>query len=81
LTFFALFSDQAKEAREAGIHIFAIGIALRNLTELKNIATPGPGDKNVLTISEFEGLKSLKGRIFASICTGKCQLLYVILYI
>ncbi|XP_052778428.1 uncharacterized protein LOC128215858 [Mya arenaria] len=62
--------DQAKLARDNGIHIFAIGIALKNLTELKNIATPAPGDGNVLSIDDFDHLESLRGKIFASICTG-----------
>ncbi|WAR25563.1 CO6A4-like protein [Mya arenaria] len=61
--------DQAKLARDNGIHIFAIGIALKNLTELKNIATPAPGDGNVLSIDDFDHLESLRGKIFASICT------------
>ncbi|XP_045165576.2 uncharacterized protein LOC123529337 [Mercenaria mercenaria] len=61
--------EQAKLARDSGIHIFAIGIALKNLTELKNIASP-PAEQNVLSINDFDNLKTLKGKIFASICTG-----------
>ncbi|KAL4226368.1 hypothetical protein ACF0H5_014351 [Mactra antiquata] len=63
--------EQAQMAKDSKIHVFAIGIALKNLTELKNIASP-PAEKNVLSIDDFDHLETLKGQIFASICTEEC---------
>ncbi|KAH3828049.1 hypothetical protein DPMN_129998 [Dreissena polymorpha] len=71
---FTLTVEQAALAHKDGIHIFAIGIALRNLTELKKIATPAPNDANVFSIDDFKHLNSLKGQLFASICTGQAVL-------
>ena len=68
--FLVCVSEQARLAKEAGIHIFAVGINLKNLTELNLMASP-PSKQNVLQIDNFEDLSDLKGRVFNAICTGK----------
>ncbi|XP_025102838.1 deleted in malignant brain tumors 1 protein-like [Pomacea canaliculata] len=57
---------QAKISKEAGIHIFAIGIGKVHLSELINIAS-GPPEENVFSFSEFEELQNSKDRICSTL--------------
>lgn len=60
---------EASNARAKGIHIYAIGIGLSDLTELDGIAT-SPASRNRFTIDNFEQLENLPGKVFKTICTG-----------
>ncbi|KAJ8319985.1 hypothetical protein KUTeg_001572 [Tegillarca granosa] len=59
---------EAINARATGIHIYAIGIGLPDLTELNGIAT-SPASRNRFTIDNFEELENLPGKVFKTICT------------
>uniref|UniRef100_A0A8W8KW43 VWFA domain-containing protein n=1 Tax=Magallana gigas TaxID=29159 RepID=A0A8W8KW43_MAGGI len=58
---------EADEAKEKGIHIYAIGIALRDLKELNGIASE-PASTNVFAVNNFDELKGLDETIFAPMC-------------
>ena len=57
---------EAQLAREAGAHIFAIGVGLAETTELQGIASY-PSDDNTFTVANFGDLvefETLKDRLF-----------------
>ena len=62
--------DQCTLCR-AGIHIVAIGVGLKNTTELRQIATP-PADDNAVQLANFDGLKAITERIFNDLSSSVC---------
>ena len=60
---------EAEQARAAGIHIYAIGIGLSDTTELDAIASK-PVDDNRFSVKEFSELRTLREKVFASLCAG-----------
>ena len=61
---------EAEEARNEGIHIYAIGIGLSDRTELDAMATIPPSE-NSFAVQSFDELVGLDEKIFQSICPGK----------
>ncbi|XP_041374607.1 matrilin-2-like [Gigantopelta aegis] len=57
----------ARRARARGIHIYAIGIGLSKTKELNKIASR-PVKKNRFTVQDFTELRTLRDKIFRSIC-------------
>jgi hypothetical protein len=60
---------EAEKAREKGIHIYAIGIALKDLTEVNGIASE-PASLNVFAVNTFDELEGLDEKIFEASCPG-----------
>lgn len=60
---------EAVKARDAGIHIYAIGIGLTDTTELSQISSL-PVDENMFIVTDFNELSNLKERIFDQYCPG-----------
>ena len=60
---------EAVTAREKGIHIYAIGIALKDLREVNGIASE-PASLNVFAVDSFDELEGLDERIFEATCPG-----------
>ena len=66
----SLTSQEAQEARDAGIKLLAIGVGpFVDETELSAIAT-GEGNQNVYHSSTFEALHTLKDLIASKLCEG-----------
>lgn len=61
---------EAREAHRAGIHVYAIGIGLRDTRELDAMASP-PAEDNSFKVKEFSELSGLKPKLFTSVCEGK----------
>ncbi|XP_062566472.1 collagen alpha-1(XII) chain-like [Saccostrea cucullata] len=59
--------DEARQARNEGIHIYAIGIGLSDVTELNQIASV-PASENTFIVNNFDELKDLDERIIRSLC-------------
>jgi len=49
----------------------AVGLGLKNVTELRNVASP-PADENAITLRDFEELKKIKRRMFNDLSSGVC---------
>ena len=60
---------EAVNARQAKIHIYAIGIGLTDTRELDAIASE-PAAENSLAVQDFDELSGLPKRIFDAICPG-----------
>ncbi|XP_061195997.1 collagen alpha-1(XIV) chain-like [Saccostrea echinata] len=60
---------EAKQARRKRIHIFAIGIALKDLREINGIASQ-PASVNAFAIDSFDELEGLNEKISNSVCPG-----------
>lgn len=60
---------EANTAKTRGIHIYSIGIALKDTKEINAIAT-APSSQNVFTVYNFQELKDLKTDVLNSICLG-----------
>lgn len=60
--------SEARKARQNNIHIYTIGIGLKDTTEIYNIATP-PASENSFPVQDFDKLEGLPKRIFE----GKCK--------
>ncbi|XP_062587340.1 collagen alpha-1(XII) chain-like isoform X2 [Saccostrea cucullata] len=58
--------DEARQAKNEGIHIYAIGIGLSDVTELNQIASV-PASENTFIVNNFDELKDLDERIFGSL--------------
>lgn len=54
---------EAKAARDRGIQVYAIGIALAETSELLKIASE-PAEDYTLTVEDFRELQGLKGKLF-----------------
>jgi Mg-chelatase subunit ChlD len=61
---------QAVESRAAGIHIYAIGIGLRDTRELDGMASE-PASENSFNVKSFDELSVLSEKIFEAFCPGK----------
>ncbi|XP_062575512.1 collagen alpha-1(XIV) chain-like [Saccostrea cucullata] len=59
---------EAEKAREKGIHIFAIGIALKDLWEVNDFESQ-PGCLNAFVVDVFDDLEDLDKKIFKSYCS------------
>ncbi|XP_061187015.1 collagen alpha-1(XII) chain-like [Saccostrea echinata] len=66
---------EAKKARQKGIHIYAIGIALKDLSEVNGIASQ-PACLNAFAVDSFDDLEDLDKKIFKSYCSGTYILFY-----
>ena len=64
---------EAKRARDAEIHIYAIGIGLSDTRELDAIASV-PASENSYAVQDFDELRGLDKRIFSAICPGSLAL-------
>lgn len=60
---------EAVNARAKNIHIYSIGIGLRDTKEVFAIATPPP-EENSFNVQSFDELRGLDQKIFSSICPG-----------
>jgi hypothetical protein len=60
---------EAEKARQKDIHIYAIGIALKDLKEVNGIASQ-PASLNVFAVNTFDELEGLDEKIFESSCPG-----------
>ncbi|XP_033728441.1 uncharacterized protein LOC117317678 isoform X2 [Pecten maximus] len=60
----------AEDAKGAGIEIYAIGIGLAEVDELKGISSQ-PLSKYLHTVDDFTELEGLRENMFSSICTAK----------
>ena len=63
---------EADEARQAGIHVYAIGIGLTDTTELDGIANK-PLEENRFAVQDFNELKDIRTTIFEALCNSKCS--------
>lgn len=61
---------QAQLAKDAGIHMFAIGIGRFDAWEIEGIASE-PTDKNAFIIDDFSKLYNVSTGILDSICRGR----------
>ena len=61
---------EAEQARNDGIHIYAIGIGLTDMTEIDGIASK-PVEENRFAVQEFSELQSLRDYVFSAICPSK----------
>jgi len=62
---------EADECRQAGIHIYAIGIGLaQDLAELDGIANK-PSEQNRFTVDEFSQLNTLRDRVVTALCKSR----------
>ena len=57
----------ADAARNEGIHIYGIGVGLKETEELKGISNK-PVSENMFTIDNFDELDGLEKRVFAAVC-------------
>lgn len=60
---------EAEIAKQKGIHIYAIGISLKDFKEVNEIASD-PASTNVFIVNTFDELEDLDERIFAATCLG-----------
>lgn len=60
---------EAVLARGDGIHIYAVGIGLRDTRELDAIATP-PATENSFNVQSFDELTALSEKVFQAFCPG-----------
>ncbi|XP_021360849.1 matrilin-4-like [Mizuhopecten yessoensis] len=60
---------EADKARDEEIHIYAIGIGLRDTKELDGIANK-PASDNSFNVQTFEELNALSDQVFSSLCPG-----------
>lgn len=67
---------EAVRARERGIHIYAVGIGLRDTRELDAMATP-PASENSFNVQSFDELAALTDKVFQAFCPGKLCFLYL----
>ena len=67
---------EAINARAKNIHIYSIGIGLKDTKEVFAIATPPP-EENSFNVQSFDELRGLDQKIFSSICPG--MFIYVFL--
>ena len=56
-----------QKARGLGIHIYVIGITLKDTREIEAIASK-PATANMFNVDEFDELEGLGEKIFASLC-------------
>ncbi|XP_061187017.1 collagen alpha-1(XIV) chain-like [Saccostrea echinata] len=63
---------EAKKARQKGIHIYAIGIALWDLNEVIGIASQ-PASLNAFAVNSFDDLEDLDKKIFKSYCSASTK--------
>lgn len=61
---------EADVAKEKDIHIYAVGIGLKDLKEVNGIASE-PASTNVFAVNTFDELEGLDEKIFAATCSGK----------
>lgn len=61
---------EAQNARDQGIHIYAIGIGLSDFYEIDGIASP-PLEENRFSVNDFSELRDLRHKVFASFCRGE----------
>jgi hypothetical protein len=57
-------------ARADNIHIYAVGIGLRNTRELDRIAST-PHTENSFNVQSFDELKGLDKKIFSALCPSE----------
>ena len=62
---------EARLAREAGTHVYTLGIGLRDTRELAGIAS-APLSDNIFTVRNYEELHGLAVTLSSRLCTGKC---------
>jgi len=60
---------EAVNARDAGIHVYAIGIGLTDTREVNAIANDPPED-NSFNVQSFDELEGLDEKIFTALCPG-----------
>ncbi|XP_021375367.1 uncharacterized protein LOC110464458 isoform X14 [Mizuhopecten yessoensis] len=60
---------EADKARVADIHIYAIGIGLKDTKELDGIANK-PTSENSFNVQTFDELNALSDQVFSSLCPG-----------
>lgn len=66
-------AQQAQLAREAGIHIFAIGVGQAvDMQELLNIAST-PQREYTFAVNDYTALKSIKKLLAMKTCEGRCH--------
>ena len=68
---------EAVTAREKGIHIYAIGIALKDLREVNGIASE-PASLNVFAVDSFDELEGLDEKIFEATCPGNSNFKFLL---
>lgn len=66
---------EAEAARQKGIHIYAIGIALKDVEELNGIASQ-PASLNAFAVNTFDELEGLDEKIFESVCPGLFNIIW-----
>ena len=67
---------EAEAARDEGIHIYSIGIGLKDTRELDAMASV-PASKNSFNVQEFEELEGLADSIFGGDACGKNKILFI----
>lgn len=63
-------SIEAKAAHERGIQVYAIGIGLAEISELKQFASQ-PSEDYTFNVQDFHELQNLKGKLFEFCDLGK----------
>ncbi|XP_070188847.1 matrilin-2-like [Littorina saxatilis] len=59
---------EAEQARAADIHIYAIGIGLRDTTELDGIASK-PAAENSFAVQKFSELRAMRDQVISAFCS------------
>ncbi|XP_078712214.1 collagen alpha-1(XII) chain-like isoform X2 [Lampetra fluviatilis] len=62
-------AEHAQELRDAGVELFAIGVAQANKNELRLVASP-PLSTHVFSVRGFEQLESSQGVVIGQMCAG-----------
>ena len=67
----AVTADEARKARAAGLHLFAVGIGdAVDVNELNDIASK-PADYYRFMVKGFSGLKKIKSLLALKTCSGE----------
>lgn len=67
---------EAEQAREDGVHIYALGVGLSDTKELDGMASK-PIEENRFAVQDFNELRGLRHKVFSSLCEYANVLPYV----
>ena len=70
--------EQARLAKEEGIHIYVVGVGLEKTQELHDIASP-PAIDNIFTSKTFKDLDNLEAKLF-SVFSDNCPRKTLVIY-
>lgn len=66
---------EAHECRDAGIHLFSVGVGLSHVDEVYAIASD-PAEQNTFLVDSFDDLPNVTDHLVSVICEGTTRRLY-----